>query len=357
MAMCIALARKGIGYVSPNPLVGAVLVRSGRVVARGYHHRFGGPHAEVECLQRYRGPMTGTVLYVNLEPCSHFGKTPPCADLIIERGVSRVVVGMTDPNPLVSGRGIRKLRRAGIRVDTGILTMESEELNFPFCISMRKMRPFVHVKVAQTLDGKIARTNNRPSRISGNAAATLVHRWRSEHDAILVGAGTIRSDNPRLTVRKASGRDPAVVVVDGKLTLNARHRVFASARRRRVYLICDRNAMERNPGKVRALSSRGVIVSPLTGNEGRISPQRILEYLHKQNIGSILVEGGANIFGQFASKRYCDRLSVIIAPRIFGSGVAAFDGRVDRQFLARPFDVNRDSLQKIGSDYLIQYTS
>ena len=191
MSECLLLAELGKGQVSPNPLVGAVLVRDGRVVARGYHQRCGGPHAEMNCLAHYTGDVRSATMYVSLEPCSHHGKTPPCADMLSGSGLRHVVVGMKDPNPLVSGRGIERLRNAGVEVTVGVLEREARELNRVFVTHIRAKRPYVHVKIAQSMDGFIASPNARRRWISSAASRALVHRWRAEYDAVLVGAGTV----------------------------------------------------------------------------------------------------------------------------------------------------------------------
>src|SRR5258706_309746 len=201
MLECLALARRGAGSVSPNPMVGCVIVKKGIVIGRGYHRRFGGPHAEVNAIRSSAAPVRGSTLYVNLEPCNHQGKTPPCTELIIRSKIARVVVGTTDPNPLVSGGGIRRLRRAGVKVSVGLLEEECLRLNEFFFKYITTRLPFVTLKVAQTLDGKIAAPKSFPRWITGRQSRRHVHTLRSQYDAVMVGAGTVLADNPRLTVR------------------------------------------------------------------------------------------------------------------------------------------------------------
>lgn len=355
MAMCLRLAEKGKGYVSPNPLVGAVLVKGGHVVARGYHRRFGGPHAEVECLRSYTGGFDNTTLYVNLEPCSHYGKTPPCADLIIESGIRSVVVGMKDPNPLVSGKGIRKLRRAGVKVMSCGLRGQAKELNRAFLTYITKQRPFIHMKIAQSLDGKIARDRGSRIKVTGFESRRLVHEWRAEHDAILVGAGTIRVDNPSLTVRLAEGRDPAVIILDKSLSLDPRHRVLRSARRRRVILFVDRGVAQRRKKKVQEFTSLGVCVLPIPSGDHYIPLGRVMKALYRMNIGSVLVEGGSAVFTQFHNEGLVDTLSVFISPRVFESGIPAFAGPPGRGVKRDHLSDAGVSVRTIGSDALLQY--
>jgi len=351
MRECLDLARRGTGRVSPNPRVGALLVRNGKVVARGYHRRFGGPHAEVECLRRYRGPMGGTTLYVNLEPCAHAGKTPPCTDLIVRRGIRAVVVGMPDPNPLVGGRGIRALRGAGLRVTVGVLRDECAALNRDFITHVTRRRPYVHVKVAQTIDGRIGRQDAGFRWITSPPSRALVHRWRAQYDAVLVGARTIREDDPRLSVRYARGRDPHAVVLDGALSINPRARVFRSGKDRIVLVCTTPAAVRRSEARVRRLVKAGATLLVLPGKKGRIALPELLRALYDQGVGSLFVEGGAEVFAQFLAEGLVDELSVFVAPAFAGSGVPALGSS------AGPFRVTHLRLEmpeRIGDDLLIR---
>lgn len=349
MGECLRLAALGEGRVSPNPLVGAVLVRNGRILSRGYHRRFGGPHAEVECLRRFRGDPRGATLYVNLEPCAHHGKTPPCTDLILASGIREVVVAMQDPNPLVRGRGIRLLRRTGVRVRTGVLGAEARTLNERFVVGITRRRPFVHLKLAQSLDGFITHAAGEERRITGREARALVHRWRASHDAVLVGAGTIRADDPALTVRHAAGRHPVVVVLDGRLSAPPDARVFRSARERRVYVVTGTGGTR--TGKVRTLLERkGVAIIELPGPRGRVPLPKVLGELYRRQIGSLLVEGGAHVAEQLISRGLVDRLSVFVAPMVFGEGLKgiAVEGPVLKGFNVQAEQVGRDVLMTLS---------
>jgi diaminohydroxyphosphoribosylaminopyrimidine deaminase / 5-amino-6-(5-phosphoribosylamino)uracil reductase len=353
MAECLSLARKGEGYVSPNPLVGAVLVENNKIVARGYHRRFGGPHAEVECVGRYSGRFDSTTLYVNLEPCSFYGKTPPCVNVILEVGIPRVVVAMKDPNPRVSGRGIRMLRRNGIRLTTGILENEARELNRKFVTWMTARRPYINIKIAQTLDGKIAGHAGTVRQISGRESLALVHRWRSEYDAVLVGAGTIRADDPLLTVRNVKGRNPDVVILDGGFTVSPNARVFGTTGHRRVFVCVDRNATRGKGAARQRLLERGVHVLPCRGKKYLIPLQELLVELKRYNIGSILVEGGSRVFSQFIHDEMYDEINVFVAPRIMGEGVPSFSPMETRSTLPDT-KLNRIETRHIGRDILIR---
>ncbi len=323
MRECFRLARKGEGSVSPNPMVGAVLVKNGRMVAKGYHRRFGGPHAEVECLAQHRGSFEATTLYVNLEPCAHYDKTPPCADLLAATPISRIVVAMADPNPLVCGKGIARLRASGKQVDVGVLEQEARVLNRHFVTGITHKRPYVHAKIAQSLDGMIAAARGKRRWISGPPARELVHRWRSVFDAVIVGAGTIRADDPRLTARIEGGRNPAAVVVDGHLTVSPEARVFRNLHGRQVYVCTTRQALDRKKRVVSRLEKAGVVVVPFRSSE-RIAVRDLLRALYALNLGSLLVEGGSDLFGQFLRSHLVDELTVFIAPIVIGEGVPAY---------------------------------
>jgi len=323
MRECLKLAARGKGRVSPNPLVGAVLVRDRRVIARGWHRRFGGPHAEVDCLRRARGPLGGATLYVNLEPCAHYGKTPPCTERIIASGVGTVAIGMRDPNPLVAGRGIRMLKGAGVRIRTGILEEESKELNKFFTTHITRSSPYVHVKVAQSIDGFIG-GERAPRYLSSPPSLTLVHRWRAEYDAVLVGAGTVRADNPRLTVRHHRGRDPHVVIIDGRMSVPESANVLRRDQGRGVFLCVAEDAARRLAGKVERLEGRGIAVLRFRTRKGQISLGDVFRELYKFSIGSVLVEGGSSIFNQVVRGHLADELSVFVTPILLGRGVPAF---------------------------------
>ena len=225
----LRLAEKGRGRTSPNPMVGAILVKDGEVAGEGYHAKAGEAHAEIIALQQAREEARGAALYLNLEPCTHYGKTPPCAPQVIESGVKRVVIGMEDPNPLVKGKGIEMLRRAGLDVEVGILEKECQRLNEAFCKYILKKEPFVILKVAATLDGKIATRNGDSKWISGEASRRFVHKLRDQVDGVLVGIGTVLKDDPQLTARIRGGRDPYRIVLDSRLKIPEEAKVIGTS--------------------------------------------------------------------------------------------------------------------------------
>ncbi len=325
MKEALMIGLRGIGAVSPNPVVGAVLVKDGEVIARGWHHSFGGPHAEIDCLQRARGRAKGATLYVSLEPCSHHGKTPPCVEAIISAGIHRVVVGLVDPNPLVSGRGLRRLRSAGIAITTAVCQDDARFLNRQFTTHIVQRRPYVHVKLAQTLDSRITRRSG--NWISGPFSRRIVHQWRAGHDAVLVGAGTVLADRPTLDVRLVKGRDPHVIVLDGRFRLGLPDLLRLRKKDRRVIVCTTRKAMDRRQEDARTLARGHIEVVAFPSRSRRISLGQLLQEFYAWGIGSILVEGGRGVASAFSASEFVDEFSVFLAPDLFGSGLTAFESR------------------------------
>jgi diaminohydroxyphosphoribosylaminopyrimidine deaminase/5-amino-6-(5-phosphoribosylamino)uracil reductase len=325
ISQCLELAAKGQGQVSPNPLVGCVIVRDGKIIGKGYHKKFGGPHAEIEAFTSARGPVSGATLYVNLEPCSHHGKTPPCADAIIAKGIKRVVIGSKDPNPLVSGKGIAKLRAAGIDVAYGILEDACVELNLFFFKYIQTKLPYVTMKAGQTLDGAIAARSGDSQWITSQESRTTVHAMRSFYDAVLVGTGTARADNPELTVRLVTGRNPKRIVLDRNLSLPFTLKLFKENHEKNVYLLTTSKAKKARPVKVQKLIECGVhIVTVKTNSDGKLSPKAILTELGKLGIASVLLEGGSSLYTSFLRASLIDEICLFIAPKILGTGLPVF---------------------------------
>ncbi len=332
MQRCLELARRGAGSVSPNPMVGSVLVdESGTVVGEGWHQRFGGPHAEVHAIEdaerrHGRAVLLTSTLVVNLEPCSHHGKTPPCADLIVEKGIRRVVVGIADPNPQVAGRGIERLRKAGVQVTTGILERECARLNEPFLHYQQTGRPLVVLKVAQSLDGFVATSTGESQWISGEASRRRVHELRAELDGVLVGSGTARADDPALTVRLVDGRQPWRVVLDRTGDLPAESKLFTDE-------YCDRTIVVVGDGvdpvygdSLRA--SGGVVVEVPVHNE-HLDLEAVFERLGRGTdtlppLLSVLVEAGPGLGSALLRQRLVDRVHLFVAPKLLGDGIRAF---------------------------------
>jgi diaminohydroxyphosphoribosylaminopyrimidine deaminase / 5-amino-6-(5-phosphoribosylamino)uracil reductase len=321
MARALALAAKGLGRTHPNPPVGAVFVRGGRVIGEGFHTAAGQPHAEVEALRRIRGNARGATLYVTLEPCAHHGRTPPCIDTLRPLGLRRIVVATVDPDARVRGRGIRALRRAGIRVDVGLARAEADALLAGFRSRVLRGRPQVTLKLAVTLDGRIAAKGGDARWITGPAARRMAHALRNVSDAILVGAGTVRADDPRLTCRLRGGHDPVRVVLAGtRLDLPSRAQVLARGGPP-TWVIAPADAA---PARVARLRRAGVDVVLLPARGGRVPFARLLQALGARGIGSLLVEGGGTVAADALRTGSVDRLVLFMAPVLLGGdGVAA----------------------------------
>jgi len=321
MKRALTLARRGEGFVSPNPMVGAVIVKEGRVIGEGWHERCGGKHAEINALERARGDVAGSTIYVTLEPCCHHGRTPPCVDRIIAARPARVVVGVTDPNPLVSGRGIATLRDHGIETVVGVLEEACRDLNAFFFKYITTSIPFVTVKFAQTLDGRIATATGSSRWVSSHPSLRFAHRLRRNHDAILVGAGTVTNDDPELTVRLVRGRNPLRLVLDTLLTTPPEAKVFKDQDKARTVLIASETAPL---SRRRLMEKKGIeILTPGTTTDGRLDLRGLLVILGERQITSLLVEGGSRVITSFIKERLADELIVVVAPKIVGRGIDA----------------------------------
>lgn len=355
MRRTLALAERGRGKTQTNPLVGAVLT-TGRgdeeaVLAEGYHRRFGGPHAEVIAIQNAhragQGDLSRCTLYVNLEPCCHYGKTPPCTDLLIAERIGAVVVGMQDPFPKVRGKGIRLLRDAGIRVETGILEDACRDLNRVFVKNLARKMPWVTLKTGQTLDGKIATTSGESRWITGEKSRAFVHRLRSQYDAVCVGAGTVVADNPLLSVRGRKGRQPYRVIVDGRLRSPLTSHVFLDEFRDRTILLTSVRPAHK---KIATLFQRGVHVVSMPGPS--IDLAAAMRKLYSGwNIATVLVEGGGHLHGECLRHRIVDDAYLFFATRILGSGRDAIQRPVHRLRDAIP--LRQTTVRSVGEDWML----
>jgi diaminohydroxyphosphoribosylaminopyrimidine deaminase / 5-amino-6-(5-phosphoribosylamino)uracil reductase len=351
MKRALRLAKKGKGRTSPNPMVGAVLVKNGRVVGEGFHAKAGEAHAEIIALERAGRESRRSTLYITLEPCSHFGKTPPCAPALVEAGVKRVVMGMVDPNPLVRGKGMALLKRNGVVVHAGVLERECRRLNEAFCKFILKKEPFVILKAAATLDGKIATTRGDSKWISSEASRQFVHRMRSEVDGVLVGIGTVLKDDPLLTARIRGGRDPLRIILDSRLRISEEAKVIGIPSARTI--IATTKAASKD--KIKRLETRGVRVLVLDSKEGRVDLRKCLLKLAEMGIMSLLVEGGSEINGSFLEEGLIDKFLLFLSPRMVGGSEAPgiFGGRgVDR--LEKSLPVRELTFKRMGVDILIE---
>ena len=314
MARALQLALRGAGHTRPNPMVGAVLVKDGRIIGEGWHKQYGGPHAEVNAFASATEDPEGATLYVSLEPCSHYGKTPPCADLIIRKKVARVVAALEDPNPLVSGRGFRKLRANGIRVTVGVLAEEARHINDVFLTYVTRKRPFVLYKAAMSLDGKIACHTGESQWISSEKSREEVQRLRGILSGIMVGAGTVIADDPRLPCRMEEYENPARIIVDGKLRVPVESRIFHEPGRNIIL-----TTSEAYPEKKKALENLGVEMIEADSEEpGKVDLKSAMLALGIKGIDGILLEGGPTLAASALEAGIIDAVRFYIAQKIIG---------------------------------------
>jgi diaminohydroxyphosphoribosylaminopyrimidine deaminase/5-amino-6-(5-phosphoribosylamino)uracil reductase len=355
MRQAIVLAEGAAGTTRPNPAVGAVVVKRGRIVGIGHTHPAGGAHAEIDALARAGERARGATLYTTLEPCSHTGRTGPCTAAIVKAGVRRVVVGCVDRNPRVDGRGVARLRRAGIRVDVGCLERECHAQNRAFFRWIREGRPWVTLKVASTLDGFIGerRPNGGIRWITGLPARTVAHELRATHDAVLVGAGTVLADDPQLTVRHGpAGRQPLRVVLDGRLRTPAKARLLHADGTPALIIGAARRRDPTLARRARALQRAGAEVLLLPADrDGTIALPAVLGALAERGVQSLLVEGGSRVLGSFISARAADAVAWFLAPRLAGSGVPVVEGPgLDWR---SPLVLTPPKVRMVGQDLLV----
>lgn len=353
MQRALNLAARAQGRTSPNPVVGAVLVKDGQVVGEGYHRKAGTPHAEVMALQRAGENARGATLYVTLEPCCHFGRTPPCCEAVIDRGVVRVVAATLDPNPLVAGKGMARLREAGIATGVGILQEEAWRLNEFFFKYIKEGRPFVTLKTAMTLDGKIATSSGDSRWISSEAAREYVHRLRNLYDAIMVGIGTVLADDPLLNTRLniEEVRDPLRVILDPQLQLPLKSKIVQSGREQATLVFTNRL---RDSGQVEVLEGLGVEVVSLDEEGPVLELDLVLEELGKRGILSVLLEGGAEINAAMLNKRLVDKLIWVIAPKIIGGKTAPSPvAGPGCQLMSEALLLSNVQMEKLGPDFIL----
>jgi diaminohydroxyphosphoribosylaminopyrimidine deaminase/5-amino-6-(5-phosphoribosylamino)uracil reductase len=319
MRRALQLALKGAGKVSPNPLVGAVLVKEDRIIGEGYHQQYGKAHAEINAINNATESVKDAILYCNLEPCCHSNKqTPPCVPQIIKSGIKKVVIASLDPNPKVSGKGVKQLQQAGLEVVTAVDKAKAEELNRFYFKYTRHRLPYVTLKVAQTLDGYIAREKNKQQWITGDKSQKLVHQWRAIYDAVLIGANTLRVDDARLTVRKNKGKSPKRIILSNSLNLRPDLKIFQQKPPGDTWIFSNRPAS-------RELQKSGCRIITLSSEKHEpILLSDVLKYLAEHKITSLLVEGGQSVFTHFFNAGLIDEIQVFIAPIIWGNGIKSF---------------------------------
>jgi diaminohydroxyphosphoribosylaminopyrimidine deaminase/5-amino-6-(5-phosphoribosylamino)uracil reductase len=331
-------------------MVGALLVRGGRIVGKGYHRFAGGDHAEIAALKQAGPKAKGATLYITLEPCSHQGRTPPCARALIGAGIKSVVAGTTDPNPLVAGRGFALLRRAGIEVRVGLLEEECRALIEAFSKFIIRRVPFVTLKLAASLDGKIATATGDARWISGEFSRVLVHRVRNEVDAVLVGAATVRADDPQLTCRIPRGRNPLRVILDSRLRVPLSGQIFSQRDREKTVIATTTKAPA---ARVRALESRGVRVWRLPARHGRVAWRPLLKKLASVGVVSVMIEGGAAVAASALKEKIVDKVWFFYAPKIFGGDGRPMVDSLDVRQVSQALAVKRVEVRRSGGDILV----
>ncbi len=342
MQKAINLAEKGRGYTFPNPLVGAVVVKEGKIIGEGYHAGYGRPHAESIAIDSANERVEGATLYVTVEPCVHFGKTPPCVDKIIKAGIKKVIIGIKDPNPLVNGKGIEKLRQNHIEVITGVLENEIVRQNEAYIKFMKYSLPFVIVKSAVTLDAKIALSNGSSKWITGEKARVFAHQLRHESDAVLIGINTVLKDDPILDTRFVKGKDPLKVILDFYLRIPLNAKLFKKGKTIIFTAIdyLDKKFMNAEVVRVR-------------GEDGLLSLTDVLKELAKRNVVQLLVEGGSKVISTFLKEKLVDKIILVINPSIIGRGIN-FTEHLNIDSLERRIKLKDVRIRKIGEDIILE---
>ena len=349
MRLALRLALRAKGKTSPNPIVGAVIVKSGRIIATGYHRRAGTDHAEADALKKARSKARGATLYVTLEPCSHFGRTPPCLDKIIESGIKKVVVGTVDPNPVNNGKSIRRLRAAGISVKAGFLQKELTQANEAFMKFIKYKIPFVVVKCAQTLDGKIATKTGESKWITSKKARDFTHRMRGDFDAILTGIGTVLKDNPGLN---APQKEIKKIIIDSTLKVSLNANLFKKTKPQNIFVAATKQAPKH---KIEALRKKGVHVIEASAQENKVDLKWLFRELARRQITSILVEGGSKMAGALLKAKLVDKILMVLAPRIMGDEMAVSSIRgLAVKNLRETIFLKNLAVKRIGEDIFIE---
>lgn len=347
MQLAIDLAAKGEGHVEPNPMVGCVLVRDGKLIGKGFHQRFGGSHAEVEAIAD-AGDARGATAYVTLEPCCHQGKTPPCSNALIEASVSRVVVAAIDPTEKVAGQGLQQLRASGIEVTVGVMEDEANQLNRPWLKLVQSGMPWVIAKWAMTLDGKLATASGSSQWISGEQSRVVVHQIRGRVDGIIVGIGTALADDPQLTARPTGPRTAARIVLDSQARLPLDSKLVSSAKAAPVIVVV---AAEADSEKTKRLATRGCEILELESSDQRERIEQLLLELGRREFTNVLVEGGGAIHGSFLDAGCVDEVHCFIAPKLLG-GIAALSpvGGEGIEDMTRAIGLNEIRIEQLGTD-------
>jgi len=346
MELALKLAEKGRGTTSPNPMVGCIIVKRGRIVGKGFHKKAGCEHAEVLAIESAGKKTANSTMYVTLEPCSHWGKTPPCTEKIVEAGVREVIIGMKDPNPLVEG--FRELKFRGLKTKIGILEDEAKKLNEAYIKYMKTKKPFVILKVAMSLDGKIATSKGDSKYITSKEARTYVHEIRSSVDAVMVGLNTVLRDNPELTVRHVEGKDPLKIVVDSQLKIPKNCNLMKEPSK---LIIATTNKASKKD--IVKLEQKGIRIIITKSQKGMVDLNDLMKQLGKHEIMSIMMEGGSQLNSSAIKDGVVDKVIIFTAPKIIGNGVGAI-GNLGVTKINKAIPLKGHSFRKIGKDLLIE---
>ena len=355
MKKALALAAKGAGMTSPNPMVGAVIVKGDKIIAAGYHRKAGTPHAEILALKKAGTRARGATLFITLEPCCHTDKrTPPCTKSIINAGIKKAVVAMKDPNPKVNGRGLKELANAGIKTKCGIMGKEAKELNEAFIKFITKKEPFVILKIAESIDGKIATSKGRSKWITGENSRRYVHELRSSVDAVLTGIGTVLKDNPLLTSRIRGGKNPYRIIVDTNLRIPLNAKVIKHKDHKTIIAAISKSKIQ-NPKKINKLKNLGVQVLIVKAKNGKVDLKALMKELGKLNIMSLMIEGGSSINASALSDKVVDKVMFFIAPKIIGGAdsITSVGGK-SPALLKNALRINNLQIKKMGEDLLLE---
>ncbi|MEK6869510.1 MAG: bifunctional diaminohydroxyphosphoribosylaminopyrimidine deaminase/5-amino-6-(5-phosphoribosylamino)uracil reductase RibD [Nanoarchaeota archaeon] len=346
MAIALKLAEKGRGCVSPNPLVGCVIVKRGKIVGKGYHKKYGEEHAEINALRAAGKKANNSTMYVNIEPCSHWGKTSPCTEKIVEAGVREVIVGMEDPNPLVDG--YKELKFRGLKTRIGIRRDEAQKLNEAYVKHMRTKKPFVILKLAMSLDGKIATSTGDSKYITGMEARKYVHQLRNDVDAVMVGINTVARDNPLLDSRLVKGKNPIKVIVDSSLKISERAKVLKDPNK---VIIATTSKAQKS--KIEKLQHKGVRVIVLKPKKGLVDLNELMKELGKSEIALVMIEGGAELSGNAIKEGIVDKVLIFTAPKIIGNGLGPIKNLGIKK-VDKAINLKNVSTRKIGKDLLVE---
>lgn len=354
MKRAIQLAKKGQGFTNPNPMVGAVIVKDGRIIGEGYHKKYKELHAERNAIASLKEDAKGSTMYVTLEPCCHYGKTPPCTEAIIENGISKVVIGSRDPNPLVAGKGVKILREHGIEVVCDFLKEECDKLNPVFFHYIITKKPYVTMKYAMTCDGKIATKNNDSKWITGENSRNEVQKMRHNNMGIVAGIGTVLADNPMLNVRIEGLKSPIRIICDSNLRIPMESEIVKTANKYKTIIAY----VNGDTDKINALEKEGFILQKFSSKDGKVDLNELMQYLGEQNIDSIFVEGGANLNDSFMREGLVNRLEVFVAPKVFGGANARspIEG-MGVEYVSEAKEFSLENVRRIDEDILLSYVA